>query len=101
MFQPPLDSRLAPASTYEQLPSENRPLPATRPDLLATLATLGGLAIAPVASCRVLEIGCAVGGNLLPMAQELPEASFVGVDLSPTQIALAQRTAKGAGLANI
>src|SRR3954466_8303145 len=89
------------ADSYEQLPYENRPLPATRPDVLATLATLGGLTPAPIATARVLEIGCAVGGNLLPMAQSHPEGSFVGIDLSAKQIALAQRTAAGAGLTNV
>ena len=87
--------------TYEQLPYENRPLPATRPDVLATLATLGGLTPAQIPTARVLEIGCAVGGNLLPMAQSHPEGRFVGIDLSAKQIAMAQRTATGAGLANI
>ena len=35
---------------------------------LATIAILFGLAPPPVPHCRVLEIGCASGGNLLPMA---------------------------------
>ena len=36
-----------------------------------------------VASCRVLELGCAAGGNLLPMAASLPDSEFVGIDIAP------------------
>ena len=91
----------APLNSYDRLPSEPRPLPATLPDTLAVTAALAGLSTAPVTACRVLEIGCAVGGNLLPMAQELPGSTFVGIDLSARQIAAAQRTAKGAGIKNV
>ena len=41
---------------------------------------------AAIDTCRVLELGCATGGNLLPMAETLPAAQFVGVDLSDAQI---------------
>jgi SAM-dependent methyltransferase len=89
------------ANSYEKLPGEARPLGATQPDTLAVTAALAGLTTAPVAQCRVLEIGCGVGGNLLPMAQAHPESTFVGIDLSPRQIAMANRVATGAGLKNI
>ena len=88
-------------NSYDRLPSEPRPLPATLPDTLAVTAALAGLSTAPVTACRVLEIGCAVGGNLLPMAQALPGSTFVGIDLSARQIAAAQRTATGAGIQNV
>jgi len=32
--------------------------------------------------CRVLELGCGRGGNLLPMGESLPASRFVGIDLS-------------------
>lgn len=38
------------------------------PNHLATLATLSGMSPPPVERCRVLEWGCAGGGNLIPMA---------------------------------
>jgi SAM-dependent methyltransferase len=44
-------------------------------------ATYGVRAPDP-ATARVLELGCAGGGHLLPMAMEYPDASFVGVDLA-------------------
>lgn len=58
----------------------------THPDVLATVARLRGLATAPVETCRVLEIGCAAGYNLIPMAFSLPNAAFVGIDASSRQI---------------
>jgi cyclopropane fatty-acyl-phospholipid synthase-like methyltransferase len=36
----------------------------------------------------VLELGCcASGGNLIPLAERMPEASLTGVDLSRGQVA--------------
>jgi len=58
----------------------------THPDVLATVARLRGIPSAPVESCRVLEIGCAAGYNLIPMALSLPNAQFVGIDYAARQI---------------
>ena len=40
----------------------------THPDRLATIALLYGMAPRPVDRCRVLELGCGDGSNLIPMA---------------------------------
>jgi methyltransferase-like protein len=45
-----------------------------------------GLDAAPPERCRMLELGCASGGNLFPMAYTLPESEFVGIDISEVQI---------------
>lgn len=74
------------ATSYDLVPYEGWSYPLTHPDVLATVARLRGLATAPVESCRVLEIGCAAGYNLLPMALSLPSAEFVGIDASLRQI---------------
>src|SRR5438132_6443189 len=97
----PARRQAAGPNSYDLLPGEPRPLQATQPDVLAVTAALAGVAAVPVGGCRVLEIGCGVGGNLLPMAQALPQSTFVGIDLSHKQIAAAQRTAAGAGLSNV
>jgi hypothetical protein len=39
---------------------------------------------------RVLELGCASGGNLISMAVSVPQTYFLGVDLSREQIAAGQ-----------
>ena len=65
------------------------------------MAALGGLAHAPVDSCRVLELGCGDGGNLIPMAMELPGARFTGIDLAEGAIGRGIRTIEAVGLRNI
>ena len=55
----------------------------------------------PITDCRVLELGCASGTNLLPMAVEFPDAEFVGVDLGAEQIAQMASAVDELGLGNI
>ncbi len=88
------------ASTYDDIGFPEQCLPKTHPDRLAAVASLFGMRTEPVERCRVLELGCASGSNLLPMADRHPESTFVGVDSSPRQIARAQRAAASLGLAN-
>jgi methyltransferase-like protein len=89
------------ATSYDEVPYASYPFPQTHPSHLAVIATLFGLQPPPVQQCRVLELGCASGGNLLPMAEALPQSSFVGVDLSARQIADGQRVLEALGLANV
>jgi SAM-dependent methyltransferase len=70
------------SSLYDAVPYEGRAYPQTHPDRLAVQATLFGMRPAPPDACRVLEIGCGDGGNLIPMALELPGSEFVGIDLA-------------------
>jgi len=88
-------------AAYDELPYDCLPIPQTHPSRLATIARLFGLAPPGVDSCRVLELGCANGNNLIPMAAALPGARFLGIDLSRRQIADGQRNIDAAGLANI
>ena len=91
-----------PAQTsYDEMPYINKAFSQTHPDRLATLARLFGLQPPDVDTCRVLELGCASGDNLIPMALELPNARFVGIDLSARQIEQGQQTVGALGLANI
>ena len=88
-------------TSYDLIPYQSHAYPQTHPDRLATLAHIFGLTPAPVTRCRVLELGCAGGGNLLPMAYNLPDSEFIGVDLSLRQVKEAQKTITGLGLKNI
>ncbi len=45
---------------------------------------------------RVLDLGCGVGAAAMYLAQRRP-VEVVGVSISPTQVALAQRFATGSG----
>lgn len=86
---------------YEQVPYPGDAFEVTHPDRLATIGTLFGMRPAPVEKCRVLELGCTDGGNLIPMAYGLPESSFTGIDLSPSAIERAQATATALHLGNV
>lgn len=48
----------------------------------------------------MLELGCAEGMNLLPLAERLPQAQFTGVDLSGKQIATAEAARAACGIGN-
>lgn len=87
--------------SYDEIPYDSKPFRATAPDNLAAVATLHGLDPPAVQTCRVLELGCAMGGNLLPLAAAFPEARFVGVDLSAGQIDVGQATIAATGLTNV
>ena len=77
-------------TSYDEIPYPGAPYSQTHPDRLATLAILFGMAPAPVERCRVLELGCGDGGNLIPMAFGLPESNFTGVDLAESAIVRGQ-----------
>jgi len=89
------------ATSYDEVPYDSKPLYSTHPDCLSTAGRLRGLATAPASNCRVLELGCATGGNLIPMAYGLPGSQFVGIDLSSTQVAAGQDLCRRIGLKNI
>jgi methyltransferase-like protein/trans-aconitate methyltransferase len=88
-------------TTYDDVPYTSLPYAQTHPDRLAALARLFGLKPPPLERCRVLELGCASGGNLIPMALTLPGAEFVGIDLSSVQISDGQAVVAALGLGNV
>ena len=88
-------------TSYDEVPYESYPIAGTHPDRLWTLAHLPGLEAPPLETCRILELGCAAGGNILPMAIELPRAQLVGVDLSTVQIAQGDAVIQALQLPNI
>src|SRR5690606_10385366 len=54
-----------------------------------------------VKNARVLELGCAGGGNLLPFALAYPDAKAVGVDLSEVQVKQGRQVVQALGLHNL
>ena len=89
------------ALKYDLLPYQSKPFAQSQPARLGAMAKLFGLEAAPLASARVLELGCAAGGNIIPLAMRYPQAQFVGVDLSRTQVAAGRARIAGLGLKNI
>lgn len=86
---------------YDEVLYPGLPYSQTHPDRLASLAILFGLEPAPIESCRVLEVGCAGGGNLIPIAFEFPASEFVGIDLAATAIRAGKEEIAALGLTNI
>jgi SAM-dependent methyltransferase len=86
---------------YDVVPYNTCPRPQTHPDRLAAVAMLFGISTAPLERCRVLEIGCGDGSNLIPLAYSLPEARCIGVDLAGQPIAAGRRQAEALGLRNL
>ena len=73
----------------------------SHPRKLATLGRVFGMSPASPSKCRVLELGCAVGTNLIHLAASLPDSEFVGIDLFESQIVEARKRAEALGLRNI
>jgi SAM-dependent methyltransferase len=90
-----------PDNPYDEVPYLTRPRQETHPDRLAAVGKLFGMQTAEVPTCRVLEIGCGDGGNLVPLAYYLPGSFAVGVDLAPGLIESAQGMARDLQLSNI
>ncbi len=90
--------------SYDETPYFSAPLIRLHPARMAANARWFGLGApgAPGArTARVLEIGCASGGHLIPLAAALPDARLVGVDLSAVQIAAGKTRVERLGLTNI
>lgn len=80
-----------PAHVYPQL----------HPSRLAAIARLHGVRTASPKACRLLEVGCGEGLQLLALAQAYPGSAFVGVDLSANAIARGEAIRKQLGLDNL
>ncbi|HEY3788843.1 MAG TPA: class I SAM-dependent methyltransferase [Urbifossiella sp.] len=90
-----------PENTYDAIPYRSVPFPQTRPERLAAIAKLFGLDAPPIETCRVLELGCGSGGNIISLAHDYPDSRCLGVDASSVQIADGWNTIEALGLKNI
>jgi len=86
--------------SYNEVPYPSYTFPQASPDRLATMAAVHGLKAAPPAKCRVLELGCGNGANLMSLAYLFTDSEFVGIDLSPVHINDAQSSSTSLKLAN-
>ncbi|HWN50167.1 MAG TPA: class I SAM-dependent methyltransferase [Xanthobacteraceae bacterium] len=90
-----------PGGDYNLLPYPSMPFAYTQPAHLAALTALFGLEAPAADSARVLELGCASGGNIIPLAARFPNASFLGIDLSQRQIDDGSRRIAALGISNV
>ncbi len=89
------------STAYDEVSYPSAIYAETHPDRLAVIATLTGLNPAPVTNCRVLELGCGDGFNLIAMAHALPGSSFVGLDLASVPISRGNAVIQRLGLKNV
>jgi methyltransferase-like protein len=88
-------------AAYGEVPYPGVAFPQSHPDRLAANAALMGMKPASPERCRLLELGCGDGGNLVPMAAALPASEFVGLDVEPGAVAAAIERAAALGVANV
>jgi len=88
-------------TTYDEMPYPSLAHVQTHSDRLATIAALFGLQTAPVEKCRVLELGCGDGTNLISMAYGLPNSEFVGIDAAGRAIAEGNEMIRDLSLDNV
>jgi methyltransferase-like protein/protein-L-isoaspartate O-methyltransferase len=86
---------------YDSVPYPGLAFLQTHPDRLAVMGTLFGMNPVPVEHCRVLEVACGNGSNLIPMAYGLPGSQFVGIDLAAKPVEFAEVRVRRLGLENI
>ena len=87
--------------SYDELPYDSLPLPETQPDFLAAVARLHGFEAPDPRHARILELGCAQGGNLVPLAWRWPGSECVGVELSRVQAEAGADFIRRLGIANV
>lgn len=86
---------------YDQIPYPSLPSRRTHTSHLAAVGRLLKLDSPSPRTARVLELGCAAGGNLMPMAGDYPEAKFLGFDLSSRQIEAGRQAVAELGFKNL
>ena len=89
------------ATAYDAYPYPGHVYWFAHPDHMRVLAHFHGLAAAPASRCRVLELGCGDGGNLLPLAERFERSRFEGIDLAASHVARARDLAARVGLQNL
>jgi ubiquinone/menaquinone biosynthesis C-methylase UbiE len=70
-------------------------------DQAGTLVDLLHADTAYAGGSSVLEVGCGVGAQTIPLAQRSPGARFTSIDLSADSMVEAERRAERAGLTNV
>ncbi|QRY78218.1 class I SAM-dependent methyltransferase [Pseudomonas sp. PDNC002] len=75
--------------------------PRSSAENLAAIAWLFGLQTPRVETARILELGCASAGNLIPFATRNRRATLVGVDASTAAVEAGRQCIESLGLGNV
>jgi SAM-dependent methyltransferase len=89
------------SNAYDAMPYPTAAEPRLHVENLRVRAVLNGYHAVPPETARVLEIGCSNGFNLAPMAEQYPNAFFLGLDYAATAIETGNACVRDAGLGNI
>lgn len=89
------------SAAYDQVEYDSGLILETHPCQLGGIASLFGVEAPEVNGAKILEVGSALGQNLIAIAASLPSALCVGVDISASQVEHAQREADSLGLSNV
>ncbi|HEV3435738.1 MAG TPA: class I SAM-dependent methyltransferase, partial [Gemmata sp.] len=90
-----------PPFAYDTVDYPSSTLPQAHPGHLFAVSQMFGLDSTPVERCRYLEIGCGDGTHLIAAALGLPNATFVGIDMSASAIERGIRIIAELGLPNV
>jgi SAM-dependent methyltransferase len=82
------------ADPYEAVLYPGYPFAQTHPDRLFLIGVLHGLDPAPPDDCRILEIGCGDGMNIVAMAANTPGIRGIGIDRAAKPLARGRRYAE-------
>lgn len=88
-------------NSYNELVYPSKSFGVTSVNSLEAKAKLWGLNPVPAKEARVLELGCSMGGNIIGQAVYHPEGSYVGVDLSGSQIEIGNEIIEAIELNNV
>ncbi len=88
-------------AAYDLVPYASYPFPHLHPARIAATVQLRGMQPPPVATARVLDIGCGSGGHVIALAGFYPQMQLVGVDVAAGQIEQGQQRLRALGLSNV
>ncbi len=90
-----------PGGDFNAIPYVSNAIVQSQPARLFALAKLFGLAPPAIETASILELGCASGGNIIPLAARFPRARFLGIDLTQRHVDEGRARIRALGLANI
>ena len=83
---------------YDKLPYDSYSFAYSHPARLSAVAQLFGLNPPKNKKFRVLELGSASGGNIIPLAMYYPDIEVIGIDYSAVQVEQGQKLIKSLNL---
>ncbi len=88
-------------TSYDKVPYQSNAFINASIDRMYVVTKSYGINATKPENARVLELGCAAGGNIIAQAIKHKSANFIGVDLATSQIQEGQKAINKLGLKNI